>query len=112
MTGGFPDDPYLPSVVAPDGVSQGRHHLWGFSDDDFGNFQKASEVLQKGVDAGRWPHVKITVFYTGTNRTDVRPHAVTLIPNAKPRPHSEGASEWGTILSVRDGGLLDRTAVH
>jgi hypothetical protein len=95
-----------PKVTGPDGRTTGRYHLWGFSDDDLGNFQKAVEVMQRGVDAARWPHIKITVFYTGTNRKEVQPHAVTLLPRAEPRPHTEGAAEWSQILSLRDGSLL------
>lgn len=97
-----------PLVLSPGGRSRGAYHLWGFSDDDLGNFQKAVEVLQHGVDAGRWPHVKITVFYTGTNRPEVKPHAVTLRPGAPPRPHQEGRSEWTELLSARDARTRDR----
>ena len=91
-----------PLVSTPDGRGRGAYHLWGFSDDDLGNVTKAVEVLQKGVDAGRWPHVKITVFYTGTNRTDVRPHAVTLVPHQPPRHFHDGPAEWKQLLAARD----------
>lgn len=91
-----------PLVSSPDGKSRGLYHLWGFSDDDFGNYSKALEVLQRGVDGRRWPHVKITVFYTGTNKPGVSPHAVTLSPLAKPRPFAEGPSEWRRLLAERD----------
>jgi hypothetical protein len=98
-----------PKVTSPDGKTRGHYHLWGFSDDDYGNFSTAVTVLQKGLDQGRWPHMKITVFYTGTNRPDVKPHAVTLVPHAEPRPHlhDEGAAEWGYLLSPREGGILE-----
>jgi len=95
-----------PEVLAPDAHARGRYHLWGFSDDDLGNFAKAVEVLQRGVDAGRWRHVKVTVFYTGTNRADVRPHAVTLVAHAAPRPHREGSGEWRGLLDPQAGRLL------
>lgn len=97
-----------PRLTAPDGRGRGFYHLWGFSDDDLGNYSKAVEVLQRGVNGGRWPHVKITVFYTGTNRPEVKPHAVTLVPNAKPRPHHEGPREWADLLADRDA----RTPAH
>jgi hypothetical protein len=103
-----PIPPNTPKVLSPDGKKRGHYHLWGFSDDDYGNFSTAITVLQKGLDQGRWPHMKITVFYTGTNRPDVKPHAVTLVPHAAPRPHHDGAAEWGRLLSRRDGGLLER----
>lgn len=90
-----------PRVISPGGTSRGAYHLWGFSDDDHGNYSKAVEVLQKGVDAGRWPHVKLTVFYTGTNRKDVAPHSVVLRPNAKPRTFAEGPHEWQRVLEER-----------
>jgi hypothetical protein len=88
-------------VLSPDGTGRGRYHLWGFSDDDLGNFKKAVEVLQKGVDRDRWSSVKITVFYTGTNTPAVKPHAVVLAKARAPRPYREGAGEWKSVLKAR-----------
>lgn len=90
-----------PRVISPDGRARGAYHLWGFSDDDHGNYSKAVEVLQKGVNAGRWKHVKIAVFYTGTNRNDVQPHAVVLRPHERPRVFAEGPTEWQQVLATR-----------
>lgn len=98
-------------VLAPDGRARGRYHLWGFSDDDLGNFKTAVEVLQKGVDASRWPGVKITVFYTGTNTPAVKPHAVVLAKGAAPRPYREGAAEWKGVLRAR-GALREAAAAR
>jgi len=58
----FPEQ--VSPVLSPDGRTRGPYHLWGFSDDDYGNYQKAVEVLQKGANADRWSHVKITVFFS------------------------------------------------
>jgi hypothetical protein len=96
-----------PVVRSPDGRSRGRYHLWGFSDDDWGNFEKACEVLQQGVDARRWPHVKITVFYTGTNRPDRKPHAIVLAERTRPRPFTEGDAEWRRFVRRGDSKLLE-----
>ncbi|MCX6124894.1 MAG: hypothetical protein NTV34_09130 [Proteobacteria bacterium] len=87
----------LPEVgtptVRPSGIGTAIQHLWGFSDDDFGNFSKAQSVLQKGVDVDRWPNVKITLFFTGTNNPTEKPRAIVLRPRAVPRPYAE-LSEW------------------
>jgi hypothetical protein len=52
-------------IVDPDKKKNRPLHLWGFSDDDWGNYQKAVDILTKDVASGRWPNVKITLFYTG-----------------------------------------------
>jgi hypothetical protein len=92
-------------TVAVSGQGLARQHLWGFSDDDFGNFSKAQDVLQKGVDANRWPNVKITLFYTGTNHPTEKPRAIVLRPITEPRPFTE-VNEWKRVLSENDGKLL------
>ncbi len=84
-------------VLAPVGKSRQVLHLWGFSDDDYGNFEKAVQVLQKGVDSRRWRRVKLTVFFTGKNSPGKTPHAVTLVPGKSPRPFSEG-NEWKNLV--------------
>lgn len=92
-------------VTSPNGRTKGRFHLWGFSDDDYGNFEKAVQVLQKNLDSGRWRSIKITVFFTGRNHPGISPHAVTLIPGEKPRPFAEH-TEWKKILNDYGGKLL------
>ena len=73
-------------IVPPDGGREKRHmHLWGFSDDDHGTFKKTVEILGKEVAKGRWPDVKITVFFTGQNHPEVEPHSVIIQPNGEPR---------------------------
>lgn len=96
-----------PLTLDFEGASKRQQHLWGFSDDDFGNFSKAKNVLQKGVDGGRWPNVKITLFFTGTNHPSEKPQAVVLRPNKAPRKFSE-TDEWKQILSKSDGRLLNQ----
>jgi hypothetical protein len=100
----MPND--APETIDVDGQGKRRQHLWGFSDDDFGNFSKAKSVLQKGVDAGRWPNVKITLFFTGTNHATEKPHAIVLRSNKEPRKFSE-TDEWKEILGKSDGRLLN-----
>ncbi|MEI8347046.1 MAG: hypothetical protein WCG27_06245 [Pseudomonadota bacterium] len=90
--------PTSATVLSPEGNSQGQYHLWGFSDDDYGNIEKAILNLQKGVDGGRWPNVKITLFFTGQNNPNIKPHAIVLRPNQAPRAYQE-TEEWMAILS-------------
>ncbi|MFZ2956390.1 MAG: hypothetical protein WA705_05825 [Candidatus Ozemobacteraceae bacterium] len=86
-------------VLGPDGKTRGRFHLWGFSDDDYGNFEKATQVLQKGIDSGRWKTVKLTIFFTGKRTPGKQPCAVTLFPGNPPRPFTE-VTEWKKILEL------------
>ncbi len=97
-----------PLTVAAEGQGNVRQHLWGFSDDDFGNFSKARQVLQTGVDEGRWPRVKITLFYTGTNHPTEKPKSIVLRPKAEPRIFNE-VDEWKKILSSSDGRVLNQS---
>jgi hypothetical protein len=87
-----------PKTLASIGNNHVRQHLWGFSDDDFGNFNKARDVLQNGVDANRWPNVKITLFFTGTNHPTEKPQAVVLRSKMAPRPFSE-KDEWKMLTA-------------
>lgn len=57
------------------GDSKVAQHLWGFSDDDYGNFEAALKTLGPEVNKGRWPKIKITLFYTGFKKEGVRPHS-------------------------------------
>ncbi len=64
-------------------------HLWGFSDDDWGNFSAAVTNLQKAMNANpvRWDKIKITVFFTGTNNSEHQPQVVVLtLPDGKGAP--------------------------
>jgi len=79
-----PDDATLVTDAA--GTGKAKLHLWGFSDDDYGNYTKAVEVLSGEVKKGRWPHVKLVIFYTGTAEAGITPHSVVLTPDGKTRP--------------------------
>jgi hypothetical protein len=56
-----------PLVENREGTGQSQLHLWGFSDDDHGNYLAAAAFLQQGVRDGRWPQVKINLYFTGKN---------------------------------------------
>jgi len=73
-------------VTTPDAKGKAFVHLWGFSDDDFGNFSKAVTVLSDEVKQGRWPNVKISVFFTGKNHPTERPGVRILQPDGTTRP--------------------------
>lgn len=88
-----------PLVLSPNGKESGRFHLWGFSDDDYGNFEGAVKTIQAGLDKGRWPKVKVTLFYTGP-----KSKAVVLQPLLKPRlVMPEETREWEEILKACSG---------
>jgi len=63
--------------------------LWGFSDDDYGNFSKAKEVLSKALEGGRYKKVKIALFFTGTNNPDHKPTCIILNQDGSFRPMTD-----------------------
>jgi hypothetical protein len=78
-----PLGPRARKVLSPDGTTMKRMHLWGFSDDDYGNFAKARDAL--AAEARRWPNVKIVVFFTGKNHPTEKPRAEVILPNGETR---------------------------
>jgi hypothetical protein len=68
-----------------EGNGKEKLHLWGFSDDDFGNFTKARDMLAKEVAKGRWKNIKIVLHYTGRNNPDERPRSEVIMSNGKTR---------------------------
>ncbi|MBI3543165.1 MAG: hypothetical protein HY075_07820, partial [Deltaproteobacteria bacterium] len=84
---------HMQDVLTPDAKGARKLHLWGFSDDDFGNYETALKVLSeqmkpsKEYPNGRWPDVKITLFFTGNpNNTKEKPRTVVLTPDGGFRP--------------------------
>jgi len=75
-----------PAVLDAAGEGRRPMHLWGFSDDDYGNHSEAVKALSEDVAAGRWPNVKIVVFFTGTNHPNETPRAEVLTPDGGTRP--------------------------
>ncbi|MBI4425533.1 MAG: hypothetical protein HY554_17510 [Elusimicrobia bacterium] len=86
-----------PRLLTPAG--DGFAHLlpFGFSDDDKGNFTTMRDGVpgEKGLaeefKAGRWPDLKLTLFYT--DRDDPESGAFVIAPDGKPRDVS--ADEYG-----------------
>jgi len=68
------------------GTGKERLHLWGFSDDDMGNFKKALDVLAPHVAADRWPHIKIVLYFTGIHHPTIKPHSLVIRPDGSTRP--------------------------
>ncbi len=68
-----------------EGKGKAKLHLWGFSDDDYDNFSKAKEVLSREVAKGRWPNIKVSLFFTGTNNPAEMPRAEIIQSNGQTR---------------------------
>ncbi len=83
----------LDIVLNQDGTGKAALHLWDFSDDDYGNFSKALEQLSIGVKKGRWPHIKITLYYTGKKATGIAAHAVVIKSDGTTRPQMDEEKE-------------------
>ena len=89
-------------VITPDAADErdtGVFHLWGFSDDDYGNFATALEVIQEGLDGGEWQDIKVTLYFTGLTDPENPPRTVVLRSGASPRPaFSSETDEWKRIV--------------
>lgn len=72
-------------ITNREGNDLAQLHLWGFSDDDYGNFSKALNVLSKEVAAGKWPNIKLVLLFTGHNHPTEKPRAVVILPDGKTR---------------------------
>ncbi len=89
-------------------LGPGQFDTAGFSDDDRGNFTKALEGLSPDVARGRWPHIKITLFYVGRTATH-KPSGVVLETGKAPRHFSlEGGFRdvdpvWKRLSNDRPG---------
>jgi len=103
--------PRMVKVLDPDGKVVRTVHLWGFSDDDYGNFRTAAETLAAEVKKGRWPDIKITLFYTGHQAPHQHPFSVVITSDGgfrRPRPGENGES--GRVIRMFDkncDGLLE-----
>lgn len=75
-------------VLDPDAMTKKPLHLWGFSDDDYGNYAKAVNALGSVLRAEpqRWNHIKITLFFTGKNHPTERARVEVLKSNGEVRP--------------------------
>jgi len=88
-----------PKVLALNGKDLQKFHLWGFSDDDYGNFSKAQKIIQKGLDQGKWHNIKISLYFTGEHDKNHKPHSIVLRPGKAPRqmlPDEE--NEWRSLI--------------
>jgi len=64
-------------------------HLWSFSDDDWKTFKIAVDELSKDVKEGKYPNVKISLFYTGSTPHPEFPPALVLTPEGGVRPFTK-----------------------
>jgi hypothetical protein len=58
----------------------------GFTDDDYDNFERSAKELAREVKKGRWPGVKIYLFFNRTDHPTVPPHVVIIRENGEVRP--------------------------
>ena len=77
-----------------EGTGKAQLHLWGFSDDDYNNIFTAYRYLSENVKAGKWPHVKITLYFTGQNNPVHKSHVPLVIkPDGSLREANEDEEE-------------------
>jgi hypothetical protein len=56
-----------PLVMSAAGHGKARLLLWGFSDDDWGNYTAAKKAIQTMMKKGEIQQTKVTLFFTGRN---------------------------------------------
>ncbi len=89
-----------PTVLDRDGTGGARLHLWGFSDDDWGNFEAARDTLSAGVKDGRWSNTKITVFYTGIHDPEHEPCRLVIKSDGSLREQQPQEANEGTLTTM------------
>lgn len=79
-------------VLNANGTGPQPLHLWGFSDDDYGNYSKAVSALSGDIRANpkRWDRIKITLFFTGKNHPTEKPRTEVIRADGALRPIKEG----------------------
>lgn len=88
-----------PKVTLPDRSGLRHRHLWGFSDDDRGNYLGGMEVVQNGLNRGLWRNMKLFLFYTGTADPNHEPETRVMVPNRSPRLITDREDkEWKRVL--------------
>lgn len=87
-----PDD--IPVVQDADGINKKKIRQWGFSDDDYDNYAKAVAALSPEVGKGRWPNVKVVLYFTGLNNPDQRPRIEVVNSKGQLRT-AAGKESWG-----------------
>ena len=89
-------------IIDTDGKAKTQLQLWGFSDDDFGNFDAAVKELGADVKAGKYKNVKISLFYAGNSPTNKGPLGVVIQSNGSTRPMTaEEFKEIPRMMPVR-----------
>lgn len=96
----IPVDPGIPRVLNRDGDRTEQIHLWGFSDDDWGNFSKARERLTAEVANGRWRNIKITVFFTGAHDLEHEARAEVITSKGTLRAQQEKEKFEGEVTTL------------
>lgn len=96
-------------VKDADGKGKRPMHLWHFSDDDYGTYEKTLKVLGEGVRSGRWPDVKVIVSFTG--ELEGQPKR-TVVMNSKGEARERSAAEGREDDAVLRKNALPPLALH
>jgi hypothetical protein len=75
---------WMPKVVSRTGKGFERLHTFGFSDDDPHTFKETLAYLRTESASGRWPHVKISLFFTGES-AEIHSRRVVLMSDGEIR---------------------------
>lgn len=81
-------------ITPPDGSeNKARFHVWTFSDDDWGNYSKAKEVIQAEMKKGNFGNTKVILFFTGMNHAEHLAEARVITPTGGERLLFEGEEQ-------------------
>ena len=94
-----PFGPAAKKILNSEGTGLAYQHCWVFSEDHDINYDRAVEVMRKGVRAGRWPDVKIALAFTGVGDPAREARVEVMRPDGSLRPaRPEEANEISRIL--------------
>lgn len=80
-----PIDETVPEVRNAAGTKYQKMRLWGFSDDDWGNYEKAYKVIGEDMKNGKYENVKVILRFTGHNNKDHHMETKVITPEGKLR---------------------------
>jgi hypothetical protein len=105
----------VPVVRDSDGKAMRHMRVWGFSDDDWGNYSTMLKALREAREEGRYRNVKIVLRFTGVNNPDHPPETAVLMNNGQTRGFlgdENGSSvKWMQFFSGSKVTCVDRMKI-
>lgn len=79
----YPND--LPESISASGHGKRKQILWGFSDDDYGNYLAAKSAIMALMKENKIKKTKITLYFTGLDNPEHRSEIKVITPKGEER---------------------------